>query len=78
MANEGRRGPEPADTVSATARYIATLSGELAQLARRHRLDALAYILEMARQEADQAAKSSLDKASVDKAAADCGAGLPG
>jgi len=46
---------------SAAARYIATLSHELAQIARRHGLDGLAYILEMARLEADQTAKGSAD-----------------
>jgi hypothetical protein len=45
----------------ATALYIGTLTGELARLARRHRLDTLAYILDMARLEADQIAKNSGD-----------------
>jgi hypothetical protein len=36
--------------------YIASLAGELARLATRHDLDALAYILHMARLEADRAA----------------------
>lgn len=46
---------------SAAALYIATLSAELAQIARRHRLDTLAHILEMARLEADEIAKSAAD-----------------
>jgi hypothetical protein len=46
---------------SAAARYIATLSNELAEIARHHRLDVLAHILEMARLEADQIAQSAAD-----------------
>ena len=42
----------PVDRVAA-ASYVAELSGELALLARHHRLDALGYILEMARLEAE-------------------------
>jgi hypothetical protein len=34
------------------AELIATMSGELAQVARRHGFDALAYLLDMARLEA--------------------------
>jgi hypothetical protein len=45
----------------ATALYIGTLTGELARLARRYRMDCLAYILDMARLEADQIAKNSGD-----------------
>jgi len=37
-----------------TAVYIASLAEELARLAKRNNLDMLAYILEMARLEADQ------------------------
>jgi hypothetical protein len=37
------------------------MSAELARLARRHRLEPLAYILEMARLEAEQIAKGSAD-----------------
>jgi hypothetical protein len=44
---------EPPDA----AHYIASLAGELARLAERHELDMLAYILDMARLEADQIAK---------------------
>ena len=39
--------------------YIATLAGELAEMARGHGLESLAYILEMARLEADQVVKAS-------------------
>lgn len=40
-----------------SALYIASIAGELARLAKSHNLDALAYILDMARLEADQVAK---------------------
>ncbi len=50
-------GPNGHETPDSAAEYIATLAQELAQLARRNGLDTLSYILEMARLEADQAAK---------------------
>jgi len=42
---------------TAAASYIAELSVELATLARHHRLDALGYILDMARLEAEHATR---------------------
>lgn len=39
----------------AAAAYIAELSRDLAQIARRHGLDALGYILDMAQLEAENA-----------------------
>lgn len=45
----------------AAALYIGRMSAELARLARRHHLEPLAYILEMARLEADQTSKGSAD-----------------
>jgi hypothetical protein len=45
----------------AAAQYVASLSGELAEIARRHRLDTLAHILDMARLEAEQAGAPSRD-----------------
>ena len=45
------------ETASAAAEYIAALAGELSQLARRHGFDTLSQLLDMARLEADQAAK---------------------
>jgi hypothetical protein len=41
-----------------TALYIASMTIELARLARGHHLDTLAYLLDMARLEADQVAKA--------------------
>lgn len=42
---------------SAAALYIASLAEELARLAKSHEFEALAYLLDMARLEADQLAK---------------------
>ena len=36
------------------ARFVSTSAGELAQLSRRHGLDMLGYLLEMAQLEADE------------------------
>lgn len=41
------------------ALYIASLTDELARLAKKHGLDTLAYLLEMARLEADQVSKAA-------------------
>jgi hypothetical protein len=49
---------QPASPES-VAVYIAALAGELGQLARANGLDALGYILDMARLEANEASKSS-------------------
>jgi hypothetical protein len=51
--------PEAVETPGDAAIYIATLTDELAEIARRHGLEALGYILDMARLEADQIARSS-------------------
>jgi hypothetical protein len=45
------------------------MSAELARLARRQHLEPLAYILEMARLEAEQTAKSSADGADASELA---------
>jgi len=45
------------------------MSAELAHLARRHHLEPLAYILEMARLEADQTGKGAADVASASEVA---------
>lgn len=46
------------------AAYIATLTGELAAMARRSGLSTLGYLLEMAKLEAEQSARSdSIDPA---------------
>jgi hypothetical protein len=43
--------------VPEAAHYIASLAQELAELAKSHELETLAYILDMARLEADQICK---------------------
>lgn len=51
-ANE-RQSPREA------AHYIAVLTRELARIARRHRMDGLAYVLDIAHMEAEQIAERS-------------------
>ena len=41
-----------------TALYIASMISELSRLAKSHNLDTLAYLLDMARLEADQVSKT--------------------
>jgi hypothetical protein len=45
--------PISAEERTATAAYIADLSGGLAEMARRHGLSTLGYLLEMAKLEAE-------------------------
>lgn len=56
MTPENGHQPEASDTPDA-ALYIASMADELARLAKSHNLEALAYILDMARLEADQISK---------------------
>jgi glutamate synthase domain-containing protein 2 len=49
--------PASEETPEQAAQYIASLTQELAALARRAGLETLSHILEMARLEADQVAK---------------------
>lgn len=63
MPSDASGEGNPPQSPGAVALYIGTLSSELARLARRHRMDGLAYILDMARLEADQIAKNSGDAA---------------
>jgi len=58
MQSRARDEPSPRSPTDA-AIYIATLAGELAQMARGHGFESLSYILEMARLEADQVVKAS-------------------
>jgi len=44
---------------AAAAAYVATFTSELAVIARRHGLDTLSYLLEMARLEAENLSKNS-------------------
>jgi hypothetical protein len=58
-----RRGDDddkaPVATPGAAAAYIASLTEELAQIAKRNGLIPLGYILDMARLEADQVARAT-------------------
>jgi glutamate synthase domain-containing protein 2 len=49
--------PATEETPDQAAQYIASLTHELAEIARRNGLDTLGHILEMARLEADQLIK---------------------
>jgi hypothetical protein len=55
-------GRTPGPSPEAVALYIAELTVELGQLARANGLDALGYILDMARLEADEASKASAER----------------
>jgi hypothetical protein len=46
------------------AAYVAALTGELASLVRRHRLDTLGYFLDMARLEAEEVVQQAETAAS--------------
>ncbi|HUC47820.1 MAG TPA: hypothetical protein VMA30_00425 [Xanthobacteraceae bacterium] len=50
-------GPTGGETPDSAAHYIAAIAGELAKIAERNGLDMLSMLLEMARLEAQQAAK---------------------
>jgi len=50
---------EPAESPSEAADYIASLTAELARIARSHGLESLGYILDMARLEADQISRGT-------------------
>jgi hypothetical protein len=52
MSEQGVGGPE---NKAEAAAYVAELTADLARIARRHGLDTLGYILDMARLEAQQA-----------------------
>jgi hypothetical protein len=54
---DGDDGP-PMETTAAAAAYIASLTEELARIARRHGLRPLGHILDMARLEADQVVRN--------------------
>jgi hypothetical protein len=47
------KAPLPAEERTAAAAYIADLTGGLAQMARRHGLNTLGYLLDMAKLEAE-------------------------
>jgi hypothetical protein len=55
MWNEEQTPPEDRE---AAAAYVADLAGSLAKLARRHGLDTLGYLLDMARLEAENTTRS--------------------
>ena len=54
------------DSPGAAALYIGAFAEELARLAKNHHLETLAYLLDMARLEADQISKHSEKRAAVE------------
>lgn len=59
MSSDHGRSP----SAPSTAGYIASFADELSRLAKSEGLDSLAYILEMARLEADQISKNPVSVA---------------
>jgi hypothetical protein len=55
--------PVPLADRQQAAAYVAALTGELAGLVRRHRLDTLGYILDLARLEAEEAVQQAAQAA---------------
>jgi hypothetical protein len=53
MADQSASGPGENGSQTAVATYVATLSADLASIARQHGLQTLGYLLEMARLEAE-------------------------
>jgi hypothetical protein len=59
-ASDDEQSGQPGEsTAEAAAVYIASLTEELARFARTHGFESLAYLLDLARLEADQISKSS-------------------
>ena len=57
MSMSEQSGPQEAGDRAAAAGYLAEQSADLAAIARQHGLDALGYILDMARLEAENATR---------------------
>ncbi|MGB6504173.1 MAG: hypothetical protein WBE99_12085 [Xanthobacteraceae bacterium] len=57
LDRDATNGPNGHETADSAAQYIATITHELAQIARRNGLDTLGYILDMAQLEADPVSK---------------------
>jgi hypothetical protein len=57
---ESEAGGEIEGPPAATAQYVASVTAELAKLARRNGLETLGYILDMAKLEADQISESAV------------------
>ena len=49
---------QPTGTRAAAAAYVAAMTADLAAIARRHNLETLGYLLDMARLEAENTAQS--------------------
>jgi hypothetical protein len=60
IMRERDEAEQTAITPGSVADYIASITAELAQLAKRNGFDSLSYILEMARLEAGEISKSNV------------------
>lgn len=58
---------DPPPGAAGAALYIASMVDDLARLAKRHNLEALALVLDMARLEAEQAANSESKSGGADR-----------
>jgi hypothetical protein len=58
-ASDDEQRGQPGESTAEAALYIASLAEELARFARTHGFETLAYLLNLARLEADQISKSS-------------------
>jgi hypothetical protein len=58
----GQFGKDGAGDPDNVASYVATLSGDLALMARRHGLDTLGYLLDMARLEAENLTRATTER----------------
>jgi hypothetical protein len=58
-ASDDEQRVQVGESTGEAALYIASLSEELARFARAHGFETLAYLLDLARLEADQISKSS-------------------
>jgi hypothetical protein len=61
-ASDDQQRGQMGESPGASALYIASLAEELARLARTHGFETLAYLLDLARLEADHISKSSSSK----------------
>jgi hypothetical protein len=62
-ASDDEQSGQPGESIAEAALYIASLTEELARFARIYGFETLAYLLDLARLEADQISKSSAGSA---------------
>jgi hypothetical protein len=60
--HDNRFSPDDGEALSALL-FVGELTGELSDIARRHRFEALAYLLDMAKQEAENIRRTIASRA---------------